>query len=303
MSSFRTLIIERIMRDFRNTLLSDVPFQVRRQRLDAVARRGIRVPRDVVTRPIVTETVPCEWIEPKETNPGCVVLYLHGGGYVMGSSTTHRGLVARIAKAGRCCALVADYRLAPEHSFPASLEDALTAYRFLLKAGYRPNRIAIGGDSAGGGLSLATALSLRDQSLPLPGALFLISPWTDLTFSGESVHTRAHRDPLLKPNSGDWMIQAYAGDWPLTHPYLSPLFGDHHGLPPTLIQVGSEEILFDDSARLEKRMQEAGVQVRLEVWEGMWHVFHAFAPYVPEALEAIEHIGQFLRRHIGSEQE
>lgn len=290
------------MRDFKNTMLLDVPLEIRRRRLDAAARRGIRIPRGISTRTVAADTVPAEWIEPEQSCPECVFLYLHGGGYVMGSITTHRGLAARIAQAGCCRALLINYRLAPEFPFPAALEDALSAYRFLLKKGYPPERIAIGGDSAGGGLTLATALALRDNHEPLPSALFLISPWTDLTFSGDSVRTRADRDPLLKPHSNDWLLEAYAGSWPLTHPYISPLFADPRGLPPTLIQVGSEEILFDDSARLEVRLKEAGVPVQMEVWEGMWHVFQAFAPYVPEALEAIEHIGQFLKQTICAKQ-
>jgi acetyl esterase/lipase len=147
-------------------------------------------------------------------------------------------------------------------------------------------------------LTLATALSLRDNHEKMPAALFLLSPWTDLTFSGESIHTRAHRDPLLQPNNDSWLVKSYADGHPLTHPYISPLFADLHGLPPTLIQVGTEEILFDDSSRLEKKAYQAGVNVTLETWPGMWHVFQGFAPYVPESHRAIEKIGIFIRARL-----
>jgi acetyl esterase/lipase len=296
MPTLRATIIQRIMRDFKNAMLLDVPLETRRQRLDAVARRGIRVPRGVSARTVAAGPVPGEWIEPETAEPGRGILYLHGGGYVIGSPTTHRGLAGHLAIASRARVLLIDYRLAPEHPFPAALEDARAAYRFLLDQGFDPRRIAIGGDSAGGGLTLATALSLRDSGTPLPAALFLISPWTDQTFSGDSVQSRAGRDPLLQPYSSDWMVETYAGSYPLTHPYISPLFADLRGLPPTFIQVGSEEILFDDSARLEAKLKEAGAPVELEVWEGMWHVFQAFVPYVPEAQEAILHIGSFIER-------
>jgi acetyl esterase/lipase len=301
MPTLRATIIQRIMRDFKNALLLDVPIETRRQRLDAVARRGIRVPRGVSVQTVAAGPVPGEWIKPETVEPGRGILYLHGGGYVIGSPTTHRGLAGHLAIASRAKILLIDYRLAPEHPFPAALEDALAAYRFLCDQGFDPRHLVIGGDSAGGGLSLATALSLRDSGAPLPAALFLISPWTDLTFSGNSVHERAERDPLLKPYSSDWLVEVYAGTYPLTHPYISPLFADLHGLPPTLIQVGSEEILFDDSARLEMKLKEAGVPVELEVWEEMWHVFHAFVPYLPEAWEAIQHIGQFIEKTLGEQ--
>lgn len=287
------------MRWVKNAGLLNMPSQAQRQHAQGSAERPIRAPRGVSIRPVGADGVPCEWVEPREAVADCVVLYLHGGGYVTGSPETHRGLVTRIALSAGCRALVVDYRLAPEHPFPAALEDALTAYHFLLQQGYAPQKIVIGGDSAGGGLSLATAVSLRDQNQPLPAALFLLSPWTDLTLSGESLHTCAWRDPFLSPEIGESLAEAYAAHTPRTHPYLSPLFADQTGLPPTLIQVGSEEILFDDSARLEERMKQAGVTVQLEVWEGMWHVFHEFAPYVPEAQQAIERIGRFVRQTLG----
>jgi acetyl esterase/lipase len=298
MPSLRSRIIQRIMRDARDALLTTEPLEVRRRRFEAAARRAIRVPRNVSVRAVSAGGVPSDLLEPDEVSPGRAILYLHGGAYVICSPTTHRGLTGRVACTARAHVLAIDYRLAPENPFPAALEDALAAWHWLLEQGYAPEHIAIGGDSAGGGLTLATALSLRDNHEPLPAALFLISPWTDLTFSGDSIRARAHRDPLLSDNGDGWLINAYAGGNPLTHPYISPIFADPRGLPPTLIQVGSEEILYDDSSRLEAKMNATGVANHFEVWDGMWHVFQAFAPYVPEANQAINRIGAFLDQYL-----
>jgi acetyl esterase/lipase len=294
MPSFRSRIIQRIMRDSKDALLGDIPVEVRRRRFDAAARRSIRVPRNVCLKNVAADGVPSDWLEPDNAVPGRAILYLHGGAYVICSPTTHRGLAGNIAKVSCARLLLIDYRLAPEHPFPAALDDSLTAYCWLLGKGYSPEHIAIGGDSAGGGLTLATALSLRDNHEKMPAALFLLSPWTDLTFSGESIRTRANRDPLLQVDDDGWLVKAYANGHPLTHPYISPLFADLHGLPPTFIQVGTEEILYDDSTRLEQKAHLAGVDVSLETWPGMWHVFQAFAPYVPESKQAIGKIGEFI---------
>jgi monoterpene epsilon-lactone hydrolase len=297
-ASFRSRIVQRIMRDTKDALLGDLPVQVRRRRIDSAARRAIRVPRGVCLTTVAANGVPSDWIEPDDVVSGRVILYLHGGAYVICSPSTHRGLAGTIARASQARLLLIDYRLAPENPFPAALDDALVAYRWLLEKGYSPEHIAIGGDSAGGGLSLATALSLRDHQEKMPAALFLLSPWTDLTFSGESIQLRANRDPLLQLNDDSWLVNVYANGHPLTHPYISPLFADLHKLPPTYIQVGSEEILFDDSFRLEQKAREAEVNVTMETWAGMWHVFQGFAPYVPESHQAIEKIGEFIRTYL-----
>jgi monoterpene epsilon-lactone hydrolase len=291
MPSLRSRIIQRIMRDSKEALIGDFPVEVRRRRIDAAARRAIRVPRNVCLQSVAANGVPSDWLEPDNAIAGRAILYLHGGAYVICSPTTHRGLAGNISHASKARLLLIDYRLAPEHPFPAALDDALAAYEWLLEKGYSPKHIAIGGDSAGGGLTLATALSLRDNHKILPAALFLLSPWTDLTFSGESVRTRADRDPLLQIDDDAWLVKTYANGRPLTYPYISPLFADLHGLPPTFIQVGTEEILFDDSTRLEQKACLAGVDVTMETWPGMWHVFQAYAPYVPESKKAVERIG------------
>ncbi len=189
-----------------------------------------------------------------------------------------------------------DYRLAPEHPFPAALEDALTAYRWLLAEGVSPARMAIAGDSAGGGLTLATAVSLREGGDPLPAALALISPWSDLTFSGDTIHTLADVDPVLKVD-GKPLVDYYTAQHNPAAPLISPLFADLHGLPPLFIQVGSDEILLNDSTRLAEKARLAGVDVTLEVWKGMWHVFQVFAPYVPEAQKAIEQMAAYIEAH------
>jgi monoterpene epsilon-lactone hydrolase len=295
MPSLRSRIIQRIMRDSKDALLGDLPIEKRRRRFDAAARRAIRVPRNVCLQTISADGVPSDWLEPDNAVQGRAILYLHGGAYVIGSPTTHRGLAGNIAHASQARLLLIDYRLAPEHPFPAALDDSLSAYHWLLRKGYSPENIAIGGDSAGGGLTLATALSLRDTNDKMPAALFLLSPWTDLSFSGESIHTRALRDPLLRLNDDGWLVKTFANGRPLTHPYISPLFADLHNLPPILIQVGTEEILFDDSARLEAKGRQAGLDIEMETWSGMWHVFQGFAPYVPESKQAIDNIGKFIR--------
>jgi epsilon-lactone hydrolase len=300
MPSLRSQIVQRIMKDFKDALLYNIPIEERRRRFEAAARSGIRAPRGVTAREIRPGGVCSDWLEPVDPAPGRVLLYLHGGAYVICSPATHRGLAGGIAKAGDIPTLVIDYRLAPENPFPAALDDALTTYHWLLEQGYPPTHIAIGGDSAGGGLTLATTLALRDRGEPLPAALFLISPWTDLTFSGESIKKRADRDPVLKLNDEGWLVETYANGNPLTHPYISPLFADLHGLPPTLIHVGTEEILYDDSARLEKKLKSAGVKTEFQAWPGMWHVFQAFAPYVPEAQQAVDQTGAFLKRYVPS---
>lgn len=297
MPSYRSRLIQGALRELKGVLQSTATIETRRQQFDESARIGIRIPREVVINPLRIKDIPAVWINPLNLDTQKIILYLHGGGYVIGSITTHRGLASRIALSAHARVLLIEYRLAPEQPFPAALEDALFAYHWLLENGAELKHVAIGGDSAGGGLSLATALSLAEKRIPLPAALFLLSPWTDLTFSGDSVISRAARDPLLTA-SPERNETTYAGDFPLAYPLISPLFADLHGLPPTLIQVGSEEILFDDSYRLEKQLTSSGVINQLEVWDGMWHVFQGFAPLIPEAQHAISRIGKFLDQHL-----
>jgi monoterpene epsilon-lactone hydrolase len=243
--------------------------------------------------------VPAEWITTPEAAHERVVYYLHGGGYVMGSINTHRELVSRISRAAGARALAIDYRLAPENPFPAAVEDCTAAYRWLLSTGVDPARLVIAGDSAGGGLTVDTLVALRDGGDPLPAAAVCLSPWVDLDQVGESMTTKAEVDPLIYREVGVRWAKAYLGD---THPHTplaAPLHADLMGLPPLLIQVGSEEALLDDSTRLAERAKSAGVDVALEVWDGMIHIWHFFAAMLPEGQQAIDRIGEFVRKHTG----
>ncbi|MEZ4451437.1 MAG: alpha/beta hydrolase [Nannocystaceae bacterium] len=239
-----------------------------------------------------------ERLTPADAGERGVLLYLHGGGYAMGSCTSHRALVGRIAAACGLSARVPEYRLAPEHRFPAAIDDALAAYRALLAAGHRADEVIVAGDSAGGGLCAGLLVALRDAGDPLPAAAILLSPFTDLTFTGESVQSRAEVDPWLSPAMLEPMIRLLADEGDRRDPRASPVFADLRGLPPLLIHVGDQEILLSDSTRLAERAQAAGVAVEIEVWPELWHVFHFFAPLLPEANEALAKIGAFARARL-----
>jgi acetyl esterase/lipase len=248
--------------------------------------------------PFEISGIAAEWVIPEDADDQFVLYYLHGGGYVIGSIRSHRKMVSRIASAAGCRALLIDYRLAPEHPFPAALEDALTGYRWLLSQGYDPDKMAMGGDSAGGGLALATMVALKDAGEPLPAAAMLLSPWTDLTGTGETIRTVNWRDPVLNPKLGVRWALWYLGDSDPTNPLISPLFADLTGLPPLLIQVGTKEMLLDDSRMFADRAQQAGVQVELDIWDGMFHVWQAFAPTLPEGNRAIEKLADFFEEKV-----
>jgi acetyl esterase/lipase len=262
-----------------------------------LAARLAKFPRGVTVEPACIAGLPAEWLCPAGSAPAGVMLYLHGGGYVLGSCRSHRALVARLARAGRVRILSLEYRLAPEHPFPAAVEDAAAAYRWLLQKGGSPQQLLIAGDSAGGGLALATLVSMRDQGEPLPAAAVYLSPLTDLAGTGESMVSKAQVDPWLAPQVKA-LLQHYIGQNDPRSPLLSPLYADLRGLPPMLIQVGSDEILLSDSTRLAQRAQAAGVPVTLQEWPGMWHVFQAWSPYLPEANQAVQEIGRFIRRSL-----
>jgi len=272
----------------------DVP-RLRREMESMTAMSAM--PEGSVAEPVTAAPVPAEWVYGPDADESRALLYLHGGGYLLGSIATHRSLVARIAEAAGVRALILDYRLAPEHPFPAALDDAVAAYEFLLDQGLAPERIAIGGDSAGGGLAIATLVSLRDSSRPLPAAAVALSPWTDLAATGESMLTRA--DPMI--GSKDDLLATASlyldGADPRT-PTASPLYADLAGLPPIAIQVGTAERLLDDSTRIAERIRDAGGHVELEEFEDLIHVFQSLAPHVPESVEAIEKLGAFLGRHL-----
>jgi len=248
----------------------------------------------IACTPVSAGGVPAEWILPAGITAGRVVLYLHGGSYIAGSINSHRALAANIAAAAGARALVLDYRLAPEHPFPAALEDALAAYRWLLAVGAPADKIYVAGDSAGGGLAAALLLALREAGDPLPSAAILLSPLTDMAFSGESLKTKAKVDLIVDFGKESQFAPLYLGDTDPRAPLVSPLYADLRGLPPLLLQVGSDEILLSDSTRLAEKAKATGVDVTLEVWEGMQHVWHFAASLIPEGRDAIRRIGEFI---------
>ena len=252
---------------------------------------------EFTSTPVNINTVPGEWVSPPGAMTGRVILYFHGGSYNSGSINSHRDLVANIANSANARALIIDYRLAPENPFPAAVEDALAAYQWLLSNGNRPDQIIVAGDSCGGGLALSLLVSLRDASEPLPAAAVCLSPWTDLTCTGESWGTNARADIMLDPGGIKESARVYLDGADPRTPLASPLFADLKDLPPTLIQVGSDELILSDSTRFAEQAQAAGVDVTLEVWDGMQHEWHFVANYLPESRQAIDRIGEFIKNH------
>jgi acetyl esterase/lipase len=253
-------------------------------------------PENVTFTPVDAGGVPAEWNDADGARQDHVVVYYHGGGYCMGSLATHRGHAARISKLANLRVLSVDYRLAPEHPHPAAVDDAVAAYRFVLDQGIAPSRIALAGDSAGGGLTVAALLSIRDAGLPMPACGVGISAWTDMTASGDSIKTKASVDPMLGDlRPLEMMVEAYVGkNGDKKAPLASPLFADLKGLPPLLLQVGTAEVLLDDSTRLAERATAAGVDVTLKTWEDMFHVWHAFADMLPEGMQATQELADYL---------
>jgi monoterpene epsilon-lactone hydrolase len=245
--------------------------------------------------PVDINGVPGEWLTPLEVIGGRTILYLHGGYYLSGSIKSHRNLAGNIAAAAQARALIIAYRLAPEHPFPAALDDALSAYSWLLAQGVRPKQIYLAGDSAGGGLVLAVLLALRERGIPMPAAAVCLSPATDLTKSGESWKFNAKKELVVNRYTAEQMLPLYLGSGNPRNPLASPLFADLHDLPPMLIQVGSDEALLSDSTSFADRARKAGVEVTLEVWPKMQHVWQFTASFMPEARQAIDKIGDFIK--------
>lgn len=261
------------------------------------AMQGLEIRTPAATTAETVAGVPCEWIDAEGCREDAVLLYLHGGGYTIGSLRTHRELMHRLGAATEMRVLGVGYRLAPEHPFPAAIEDTSAVYRALLERGMTADKIAIGGDSAGGGLTFATLLEAKSRELPLPAAAVTLSPWVDLTASGDSIRSRASDDPMVRASELAIMADAYLGGAPGDDPLASPVFADLTGLPPTLIQVGAAEILLDDSTHIAERLERAGVVVEIEVWDDLIHVFQSF-PSLPEAAEAVDRIGDFVKKYV-----
>lgn len=302
MASIRSVLLDRVLRILTARRLDPhMDPRILRAKLDRLALRfggKGRIAHGHVEAADVAG-IPAEWIIPDRENQEGVLLYLHGGGYTVCSPKTHRGLVADIAVKAGMRALVIDYRLAPEHPFPAAVEDACKAYRWLLAQGIDPAHITVAGDSAGGGLTLALLISLRDAGDPLPAGAALLSPWTDLAMSGWTHVTHARRDPMLSIEGALLAARHYLQGASPTDPLASPLYARLDGLPPLFIHVGGNEILLDDSIRLAGLARAAGVPVELKIWPGLPHVFQAFA-FLPEARASRAEIAVFLAGRAGA---
>lgn len=253
------------------------------------------VPNTKITN-VTVDGIASEWVDAPGARADHAILYLHGGGYVIGSCATHRSLASKLSEASKARVLVIDYRMAPEAPYPAAVEDGVKAYRWLLAQGFAPAKLAISGDSAGGGLTLATAVALRDADVALPKALAMLSPWTDMTGTSDTMTSRAKLDPMVQKEGLVGMAGMYLSGKDAKTPGASPLFADMRGLPSMLIQVGDHEVLLDDSRSLEKKAKTAGVDVTLEVWDEMIHVWHLFHPLLPEGVKALEGIGGYLTK-------
>jgi epsilon-lactone hydrolase len=276
-----------------------------RQQCEAGNSR-MKLPAGITVAPVTIPGVTgvqnrqAEWLVPADAPQDRLIFYTLGGGYVSGSCVDHRAMVAKLASASGVRTLLFDHRLAPEDPYPAVLEDALAAYRWLLAQAVSPSNIVIAGESAGGGLCLATLLALRDQGIPLPAAAVALSPWTDLTCSGDSYKTNA-RVCLAPPGMAAICSKYYAGENDPRLAWISPLFGDLHKLPPVSIWVGGDETMLDDSVAYAAKARAAGVDVTLKVWEGMFHCFPLMAPLFPESTQALAEIGTFIKLHLHQE--
>jgi acetyl esterase/lipase len=261
--------------------------------MDAVGEMGA-LPTGCYHEPQTMGGVKCERVVPQGALSGRTILYLHGGAYTAGSPRSHRPMVARIAEAAQAVAIVPDYRLGPEHRFPAAVEDAVAVYRALLAWGVEPGRLMVAGDSAGGGLAMALALALKAHDLPQAAGYFVMSPWVDLTQSGPSYRTKAETDPMITKAGLDASALAYLGGLEPTDPLASPVRGDFAGVAPVFIQTGSEEALLSDSLTLADVLGHARVEVRLEIWPEMIHVFQAWGAALQAARRAIKIAGAWM---------
>jgi acetyl esterase/lipase len=276
--------------------------EIAQMRLDADARSKVfGLAADVTVQPVDANGVRAEWTSTPDADPSAAILYLHGGGYVICSLDSHRHLMAEVGRASGTRTLAIDYRLAPEHPFPAAVEDTVAAYRYLLDSGLKPNRIALAGDSAGGGLVVGSLLAIREAGLPLPACGWCISPWVDMEALGESFTDRAAADPTVQKATIQMMAGLYLGGADPRHPHAAPLYGDLRGLPPLLIQVGAAETLLDDSIALARKAGVADVIVDLQIWPEMIHIWHIYFPMLAAARRAIAAGGSFVRNAIRGE--
>jgi epsilon-lactone hydrolase len=265
-----------------------------RQRADAMGLENPIAP-DVIVEATSAGGVKAEWTTTPNADANRAVLYTHGGGCVIGSLDSHRHAVAEIGRAASARMLALDYRLAPESPFPAQIDDCLAAYRHLLETGFRPQNLALAGDSAGGGLVIATLMAIRDEGLPRPACGWAISPWVDMESSGGSMITKAAEDPVVQKPLSEFMAKTYLQGADPRNPLAAPIYGDLKGLPPLLIQVGAAETLLDDSVRLASVAGAAHVPVTLEIWPDMVHIWHVYFRHLSAARKAIVQGGAFVR--------
>ncbi|VAX45348.1 Putative acetyl-hydrolase LipR precursor [Acinetobacter calcoaceticus] len=295
----KQLLAWTIRTTLRPALSPKIPVKLQRFCSDA-ASAIVRGPRGYKTQKQSIAQVPTLHILPKSTKNGLGILYLHGGGYVVGSSKSHSKLAAQIGHVAQAQVWLPEYRLAPEHASPAAIEDVIAVYKALLAQGQDPKKLVIAGDSAGGGLSLSTAIAIRDSGLPLPAALVLLSPWVDLSLSGKTMKTHAAQDAMLSEGWLSWCAKNYCGQKPTTDPICSPLYADLTGLPPVLIHVGTEEVLLDDAKRLAEQTGKYGIPMSFKVYDQVGHVFQFHAGILKESDDSIEHIGQFIHKYAQS---
>jgi epsilon-lactone hydrolase len=271
-----------------------LPFPIMRWLLKQ-SMAHLRLGYDATREAVSADGVSCEWVIPQSSPTGQVLLYLHGGGFVFGLTPPHLQMGAYLAQKMGMRILMVDYRLAPNYPFPAALDDCATAYRWLLKRGISAQTIVVAGDSAGGNLTIALLIKLRDGGDPLPAAAACLSPVTDLT--KDNVH-QGYKDPLLPPQAVRFYAKSYVGNNDAHDPLISPVFGNLRGLPPLLVHAGEDEILRDDAVRIEKLAKATDVDVRLEIYPRMWHVWQLYLT-LPQAVQSLDDIAQFLRSHIG----
>ncbi|MDP4090418.1 MAG: alpha/beta hydrolase [Bacillota bacterium] len=291
--SIRSRFVKQVIRTYVNRSINARLEQVRTA-WEKQAER-LKVPAGFEIRSESIAGVECEWILPDTAAGKKTIVYLHGGGYVLGSLKTARSFALSLSRYTGERVLSVGYRLAPENPFPAGLEDSLTVYRSLLEKAENPEEIILIGDSAGGGLSLATVLALKEKEEALPHAVVCLSPWTDLAATGESNTSNAKMDPIFGKGGGVIKAEDYAGGESLYNPLISPLYGDYSGFPPLFIHVGTDEVILDDSVRLAEKAREAGVDVSLKIWNGMWHVFTSLDKVVPEAKQSFKEIAEFIK--------
>jgi acetyl esterase/lipase len=297
MSTIRLFLLKKLLRRIKNNADFENLLRARRG-FEKVGRFNKPLKGFTYTTTTING-IKSEWVTPNGADESKVLLYFHGGGYATGSINTHRALVSQIVKSAGIKALIIEYRLAPEHKYPAPIEDAAGVYKWLLENGYPYNHIAFGGDSAGGGVTIGTLLYLRDNNLPLPNCAIAMSPWLDLTMSGESFHTKKEIDPMLIAAGLPVWRNHYLGDIDPKSPYASPIFHSLQGLPPVYIQVGEEEVLLDDSTRFAQKAKADGVDISLDVYPKKFHVFNGFWRILPKAREANRKLGEYLKKHLG----